>query len=165
MTRRTVCATVVLVGLAAGAVGLTPTAVAEQKTSAAKGVTPELRRELLTVREAVWRAWFNNDRDAMKVYFPADTLAINAGEEDWVDQAAVLSSALAFTKQGGKLVRLEFPRTEIQLYGDVAILYSLYVFETETAGKRQTTAGRATEVFVRRQGRWVNPGWHTDSGK
>ena len=165
MTGKMVLAAVVLAGLGATALASIPTAVAEEKTSAAKGVTPELRRELLATREAAWRAWFNNDRDAMKVHFPADTLAINAGEEPWVDQAAVFSSARAFAEQGGKLVRLEFPRTEIQLYGDVAILYSLYLFETETAGKRQTTAGRATEVFVRRNGAWVNPGWHTDSGR
>ena len=63
-------------------------------------------------------------------------------------------------------MRLEYPRTEIRLYGDVAILYTTYVFEVESPdGKRETSAGRGTEIFVRRNGRWVNPGWHLDSGK
>ena len=64
---------------------------------------------------------------------------------------------------GGKLIRLEFPRTEIQRFGDVVIIWSKYLVETETNGKRSLTSGRVTEVFVRRHGQWTNPGWHTDS--
>ena len=66
---------------------------------------------------------------------------------------------------GGRLVRLEFPRVEIQSYGDVAVIYSQYIFETEAKGERKTSSGRATEVFLRKNGRWINPGWHMDSGK
>ncbi len=165
MKKEVVVAVVVLAAIGAGALGIVATALSGQELSGAKAVTPELRQQLLATREAAWRAWFNNDRAAMELHFPADTLGINAGEEAWVDQPAVLASAQAFAEQNGRLVRLEFPRTEIQVYRDVAILYSLYLFETEIAGKRQTTSGRATEVFVRRDGRWVNPGWHTDSGK
>jgi hypothetical protein len=50
------------------------------------------------------------------------------------------------------------------VYGGTAILYSLYSCETEKQGRRETSSGRATEVFVRRGGRWVNTGWHLDSG-
>jgi len=39
------------------------------------------------------------------------------------------------------------------------------VVETEENGKRSVNSGRATEIFVRRNGEWVNPGWHTDSFK
>jgi len=67
------------------------------------------------------------------------------------------------TEFGGKLVRLEFPKTEIQAYGDTAILYSEYVYEIEQAGKRSESSGKATEVFVNRDGVWVNPGWHIDA--
>jgi len=35
--------------------------------------------------------------------------------------------------------------------------------ETEENGKRSVSSGRATEIFVRRNGEWVNPGWHTDN--
>jgi hypothetical protein len=59
------------------------------------------------------------------------------------------------------LLRLEFPRTEMQRFGDVAMLYSQYVLETEINGKRSEESGRVTEIFVWRDGHWLNPGWHT----
>src|SRR6266481_1825566 len=100
-----------------------------------------------------------------KELLPADTLAINNGEEAWEDREAVLRGSREFASGGGHLVRLEFPRVEIQSYGDVAVIYSLYVFEAEAKGERKTSSGRATEVFFRKNGRWTNPGWHMDSGK
>lgn len=52
------------------------------------------------------------------------------------------------------------------MYGYTAIIYTTYVLETESAsGEKQASSGRATEVFVLRDGKWVNPGWHMDSGK
>ncbi len=74
-------------------------------------------------------------------------------------------SAAKFHVAGGKLVRLEFPRTEIQRFGDVAVTYSQYLYEAEVDGKRSVTAGRVTEIFVLRNGHWTNPGWHTDTEK
>jgi hypothetical protein len=123
------------------------------------------QKELLNVREAVWRAWFAGDTKTLEQLVPADTIVISSGEEKWHNQAEVLQSAAQFRADGGKLLRLEFPRTEIQRFGDVAILYSLYEYETETGGKRSVTSGRGTEVFVLRNGKWTNPGWHMDSGK
>lgn len=158
-----------LVGLAGWNL-LTLNAAAQHKgTSAgcheAQTITPALRRELLAAREAVWRAWFANDRKQLEVVIPQETIAINAGEQAWQDRAEILGAARSFAESGAKLVRLEYPRTEIQVFGDVAILYTNYLFEVESQGERQTTAGRGTEIFVRRNGRWVNPGWHTDSGR
>ena len=90
---------------------------------------------------------------------------ISAGERQWKHQAAVLQSAAEFRAQGGKLIRLELPRTEVQHFGDVSILYSEYMVETEMHGKRSISSGRATEIFVLRDGQWTNPGWHTDAEK
>jgi ketosteroid isomerase-like protein len=120
---------------------------------------------LLRAREAVWRSWFANDAKALRQLVPPETIVISAGEKQWKHQAAVLQSAVDFKAQGGKLVRLEFPRTEIQHFGDVAILYSEYSVETEMHGKRSTSSGRATEIFVLHGGQWTNPGWHTDAEK
>jgi len=50
-------------------------------------------------------------------------------------------------------------------FGEVAIIYSQYLYETEVDGKRSLTSGRVTETFVLRQGKWTNPGWHADSEK
>jgi ketosteroid isomerase-like protein len=123
------------------------------------------RAQLLKVREAVWRSWFANDASNLRELVPPGTIVISAGEPQWKHQSEVLQSAVDFQAQGGRLVRLEFPRTEIQRFGDVAILYSQYIVETEMKGKRSVSAGRATEVFVLHDGQWTNPGWHTDTEK
>ncbi len=128
-------------------------------------LSPRERETLLAAREAVWRAWFTNDQAALRQFVPAETIAINAGEEKWQTQEEVLQEAVEFAKAGKKLTRLEFPRTKSQRFGDVAILYSEYLFETSNGSERSTTSGRATEVFVQRQGKWTNPGWHMDLGK
>ena len=123
------------------------------------------RGPLLKVREAVWRCWFANDASTLRKLVPPGTIVISAGEPQWKHQSEVLQSAFDFQAQGGRLIRLEFPRTEIQRFGDVAILYSQYIVETEMKGKRSVSAGRATEVFVLQHGQWSNPGWHTDAEK
>jgi hypothetical protein len=77
----------------------------------------------------------------------------------------VLADAKSFAESGGKLVRLEFPKTEIQVYGNTVLVYTTYVYEVEVNGKRNTSSGRATEMFVRRGDSLVNVGWHMASGK
>ena len=118
--------------------------------------------ELLRARESVWRAWFDDDQNALAKLVPTDTIVISSGESQWKHQAEILKSADSFHLKGGKLLRLEFPQTEIQHFGEVAILYSKYLYETQMNGKKEITFGRVTEVFVYRDGRWTNPGWHTD---
>lgn len=120
---------------------------------------------ILQCRETVWRAWFANDAKTLEALVPAEAIAISPGEDEWQTQADILRGAADFHSQGGKLVRLEFPRTQVQRYGDTAFVYSQFVFETEMNGKRTLASGRATEIFVLRNRRWINPGWHTDSHK
>jgi ketosteroid isomerase-like protein len=121
--------------------------------------------ELLHVRGAVWRAWFSNDEKTLHALVPSDTIVISGGEQKWKHQSEVFQSAADLQAGGEKLIRLEFPHTEIQHFGDVAIVWSNYLVETESHGKRSVSPGRASEVFVRRKGQWMNPGWHTDSTK
>jgi len=121
--------------------------------------------ELLHVRETVWRAWFAGDTKTLEELVPPASVVMSGGEEKWKNQADVLRGAAEFHANGGKLVRLEFPRTEVQHFGEVAIVWSQYLAETETNGKRSLDSGRITEIFVRRHGQWTNPGWHTDAGK
>ena len=120
---------------------------------------------LLRARESVWRAWFAGDMKTLEKLVPAETIVMSGGEEKWKNQADVLRSSAEFHAKDGKLLRLEFPRTEIQHFGDVAIIWSSYVVELEVSGKRSSGASRVTEIFVRRHGQWVNPGWHTDEEK
>jgi ketosteroid isomerase-like protein len=122
-------------------------------------------RELLRVRESVWRAWFAGDIKSLRELVPAETIVMSSDEGEWKNQASVLQSAADFHAQSGKLLRLEFSRTEVQHFGDVAIVWSNFLVETEMNGKDSVSTGRASEIFVRRNGRWLNPGWHTDSVK
>jgi len=130
-----------------------------------RAASPDDRAELLKVREEVWRAWFANDTKRLEALVPQDTIVISSGEEKWKNQADILQSAAKSHAAGGKLIRLAFPRTEIQRFGDVAMTYSQYLYETEVDGKRSLTSGRVTEIFVLRHGKWTNPGWHTDTEK
>jgi len=128
-------------------------------------LTPPIRARILAAREAVWKAWFSNDRATLERLIPEETIAIDNGQEGWSDRAAVLASAKRFVDSGGKLVKLEFPKTEIQVYGNTVIIYTTYAYEIEVNGQRSTASGRATEMFVRRGDELLNVGWHMDSGK
>jgi ketosteroid isomerase-like protein len=123
------------------------------------------KKSLLEARDAVWRAYFAGNRAALEKLLPEELLTMDPGSTEWGNRQAVLESSARFAAGGGKLIRLEFPKTEIQVYGDTAIVYSNYVDEIAQGGKSFTNSGRATEVFVNRNGAWVNSSWHLDSGK
>jgi hypothetical protein len=94
-----------------------------------------------------------------------DFITINPGEEHWQNRAEFVAGARAFVDHQGKLVSLSFPRTEIQNFGDVVVLYSLVQITMESQGKRESLSCRSTEIFQKRNGRWVNTGAHVDSGR
>jgi len=120
---------------------------------------------LLHAREIVWRAWFAGDTNTLKELVPPETIVMSGGEEQWKHKSDVLRTSAEFHARGGKLTHLEFRRTEVQHFGNVAIMWSTYALETEVDGKRSPDSGRVTEIFVWRDGHWTNPGWHTDAGK
>jgi ketosteroid isomerase-like protein len=133
---------------------------------AAEGVVQEEpRKRLLADRETVWRSFFSGDTKTLRSVLGKELVGINAGEEGWMNRAGALAAAKEMRERGARLLRLEFPKTEIQFYGDNAIVYSQYAYELEIGAHRETASGRATEVFIRRGGGWVNPGWHLDSGR
>jgi len=143
---------------------LHPESVAEQQQMP-RALGDNARKQLLEAREAVWRAYFSNDRAALEKLIPDETIAINASSNDWTDRKAILEGAAQFANGGGKLIKLEFPKTEIQVYGNTAVVYSNYTYELDAGGQHHRQSGRVTEIFVWRKGRWINPGWHMDSGK
>ncbi|HEX6729694.1 MAG TPA: nuclear transport factor 2 family protein [Pyrinomonadaceae bacterium] len=135
-----------------------------QEASKPRTLAPEFRQEIFTAREAVWKAWFTNDRAALEKLIPEEAIAIDGGSETWSDRKAIFASAQQFAESGGKLIRLEFPKTEMQVYGNTIIIYTTFIVETEVDGKRNVQSGRATEMFVKRGDTLVNVGWHLDSG-
>ncbi len=122
------------------------------------------RRELLQLRDAVWRAWFGNDREAFQRIVPAELVALSWSGGDWHDRPGTMAAMATFS-QGGQAIRtLEFPRNVFQRYGDVVILYTAFrIVLNDRDGKLSETRGRGTEVFVRRDGRWIHTGWHLDA--
>jgi ketosteroid isomerase-like protein len=141
-----------------------PDSVAAQMAAPRQYGEP-MKKRLLDAREAVWRAYFAGDRATLEKLIPEETIAINAHDDNWSGRATVLAGSAEFAKNGGKLIKLEFPKTQIQMYGMTAVVYSTYSYELEVGGQRSTNSGRVTEVFVLRNGQWVNPGWHMDNGK
>jgi ketosteroid isomerase-like protein len=123
------------------------------------------RKELLEVRRLVWDSYFNNDQGQLKRLIGDDFLTINPGEEHWQNKAEFLAGAHAFAEHQGKLVSLAFPKTEIQEFGGVAVLYSIVQITMESGGKQESLNCRSTEVFQKREGQWVNTGAHVDSGR
>ena len=123
---------------------------------------PEEQRILLA-RDRVWRAWFADDEATLRSLVPSDAIVMSAGEKNWKTQKDVFREARDFHNSGGKLIRLTFSRTAIQRFNDAAFVYSDYFLELSVNGKSIITHGRATEIFVLRCGKWINPGWHTDS--
>src|SRR6185503_10011063 len=93
---------------------------------------------LASDREAVWWAWFTNDTTKLHQLLADQVVASNMGDWTWQDRSGVLAGAQEFVKSGGKLVRVTFPKT--------------------------VQRGRATEMFIWRNGVWQNSGWHLDSG-
>jgi ketosteroid isomerase-like protein len=143
---------------------LHPESVAEQYQTQ-RPLSEAMKKQLLDSREAVWRAYFSNDRAALERLIPQETVSIDAGNNTWGNRDTIFEGSERFAKGGGKLLRLEFPKTDIQVYGYTAVVYSNYSYELEIQGQRSQQAGRVTEVFVYRNGQWVNPGWHMDSEK
>lgn len=137
----------------------------DEQLAAPRPLGDEMKKRLLDAREAVWRAWFSGDRATLEKLIPEEAIAIESGDNNWSNRQKILDGSVQFAKSGGKLIRLEFSKTEIQAYGRTAIVYSNFSYELEVGGQRSARLGRVTEVFVLRNGQWVNPGWHMDSGK
>lgn len=124
----------------------------------------DTQREILAVRETAWRSWFANDRAAFEKAVPSELVALGWGGGPWDDRAGTMAQMGEFANGGGTLTVLEFPRNVFQQYGDVVVLYTRFrVVLTDQSGAAQETTGRGTEIFVRRQGRWVHTGWHLDT--
>lgn len=138
--------------------------LASMMTIARSDVTAraEIDPEVLAAREAAWRAYFAGDVKALGGVLPPEFIGLGMTDGPFTDRATTLDEARAFQQQGGRLVHLAFPETKAQQFGDVVVLYGRYEAVIETGGVEHTVRGRLTELFVRRDGKWLHPGWHLD---
>ena len=119
----------------------------------------EEKAELLAAREAVWRSWFAGDTKQLSSLLAPELITISGTSATFGSLKSELKESQGFAAAGGKLTRLAFPITEFQTYGPTVILYTTYELEMLVEGKPQSRRGTATEMFVRRDGRWIHTGW------
>lgn len=117
---------------------------------------------LETIRKAVWVDWFSGDTAAMHRVLAPELVAISPDGNHWQGLAETMAGSAQFKAGGGKLVSVNFTSNLTHRFGDVVVMFSHYTVVTSNAGKQQTQKGRATEVFVKHQGKWVHTSWHLD---
>jgi len=141
-----------------------PDAAREPGRGGCRNYPEYVHQELITARDLAWRSFFQPDSSVVERILAPELIAIQEGSDRWDDRSGLISMAKSMSQRGVQLVRLEFPRTEVRLYGDTAILYYTYVMEQRLGQQAVVEAGRGTEVFVRREDRWIDTGWHLDNG-
>ncbi len=119
--------------------------------------------DILAVREAAWRAWFGGDEATLRSILPEDFLSIGWGGTEISNRDQAIASSLEFKKSGGRLVSLSFPETRAQRAGDTVVFYGTFEVTFAHGTAETKIRGALTEVFVKRDGRWLHPGWHVDS--
>jgi hypothetical protein len=119
--------------------------------------------DLEAVREAVWVDWFSGDTASLRTVLAPELVAISAGAPHWQSLDESLAASAGFQANGGKLVSVSFDSTLTHRLGETVVMFSHYRVVTERGGRRQTLTGRATEVFVRLNGRWLHTSWHLDA--
>jgi ketosteroid isomerase-like protein len=118
--------------------------------------------DVLKIREAAWRAWFAGDEKALAAMLPEEFLGIGWDGQEIDGRAQAIASSRGFKEAGGKLISLSFPETRAQRFGDTVVFYGSYDVTFSIGRKETNVRGRLTEVFVKRDGKWLHPGWHLD---
>jgi hypothetical protein len=130
-----------------------------QMMSQRRMLGPDERAALMKAREAVWRAWFAGDEKALLKLLPPELITIEPGSTTFGSLESTVDGSRGFAASGGSLTRIAFPSTEIQVYGNTAILYTSYEMDLKSGSDTRTERGMATEVFVFKDGEWLNTGW------
>ncbi len=118
---------------------------------------------LEAIRKDVWVQWFAGDTAALRRVLGPELIAISSDSPNFQSLDQTLIGSAGFKSGGGRLISVAFEGTTAHRVGEVVVMFSYYAIAMENGGKRSTQKGRATEVFVRNNGRWVHTSWHLDA--
>jgi ketosteroid isomerase-like protein len=118
--------------------------------------------ELERVRRQVWVDWFTGDTAGLRRVLPPELVAISPDSPTFQTLEQTLAGSARYHATGAQLVRVAFDSMRVHRFGEIVVLFSHYVVETRRDGRTGVQKGRATEVFVRTDGRWVHTSWQLD---
>ena len=144
-------------------------AVSGPGTMAAQGaprvaapLPPAELKALEAIRKDVWVHWFTGDTAGLRRVLPPELIAISPDGSPWQTLEQTLEGSIKFKAAGNRFISVTFEGTTVHRFEAVVVMFSSYAVVTERAGQRNRQRGRATEVFVRKDGRWVHTSWHLD---
>jgi Domain of unknown function (DUF4440) len=143
-------------------VASTSPALAQPAPRVATTLTGADLSTLERIRKAVWVDWFSGDTASLRRVLGPELVAMNAGATHWQSLDETIASSARFKADGGKLVSVSFDSSATHRFGETVVMFSHYVLVVESKEGRRARRGRATEVFVRANGRWVHTSWHLD---
>lgn len=113
-------------------------------------MSDNVEQELLKWEKDFERAVVSNDADAIGKFLPDDWVIIDP-DGGFIDRARFLSVI-----KSGQLSHelMESEDVKVRNYGDSAVLTALTRTKAKFMGQEFTTQERATDVFVKRDGRW-----------
>jgi len=137
--------------------------LAAQSAPRVTGTLPAAELAVLDkIRRGVWVDWFSGDTAALRRSLGPELVAISPDDPHWQSLDAAIAGSAGFRASGGKFVSVKFDSTTVHRFGEVVVMFSHYAVVMDHSGTRSTQKGRATEVFVRSNGRWVHTSWHLD---
>ena len=143
--------------------GLASSAMRAQSQQQAQSTKSPSDASLLAAREAVWRHFFAN-ADSLAADLTDDFIAMGDESPEPTNKQQTVNASRETIAAGVTLASLAFPRNAIQRYGDVAIIYGQYRYQTARNGEKgPMRAGRCTEVFRWNGRRWVHTAWHLEN--
>jgi hypothetical protein len=129
--------------------------------SSAAAQTTSVERQILAARDTVWRAWFANDTTVLRRFIPPAAATLD--DTRWSSRRDIVDGAQRFAESNVRLLDVKFEGTRIEQIGNSALVRASYRVVLTSGTKRDTMRGRATELFVRHGGTWINPYWQLES--
>jgi hypothetical protein len=104
---------------------------AEEQNQVPRTLSDQAKKRLLAAREAVWRA-YRNDRAALGKLIPEETLTIEAGDNNSKPERRPRRSR-SIREEWREAGKAGVSKTEIQVYGFTAVVYSTYSYDWRSA--------------------------------